>query len=198
MPSNRHVLNLSLLLFFSFSLAGCQQLSCKDLLFCITLQKDDQLTLGVVMPIGDPACPSSMEHWDDLKSALKQNHDVKNHPVEWSIEDSMGLPEPARQAYNRLLENASIPVIFDLSCTFDPIPAARLASDDGRLVIITHPFLSSSHSGILVNRSGLSPEQLYQCVLDVIRDLNDDNKSSNLFIPMQTLRAEVEACINPN
>ncbi len=95
----------------------------------------------------------------------------------------MGLPEPARQAYNRLLENASIPVIFDLNCTFDPIPAARLASDDGRLVIITHPFLSSSQSGILVNRSGLSHEQLYQCVLDVIRDLNDDNKSSKLFIP---------------
>ncbi len=177
-------------------LGGCRSTSCNDSLGCIQLESDEPITLGVAMPVGDPACPSSTSIWNELESIDQQDYRIGKHEIQWSVADTMGLSEPARLAYLQLIQETSIPIIIDLDCRTDPIPAAKLAADSGRTVIMMQSnFVDSSPSLIIISK-GMPPEEMIQCVFRVIDHHSEIGAKDQLILPLKIIRSEVDICLN--
>ncbi len=129
--------NLWIPLFFvSLILSACaSQYTCTDPLGCVTVASGEALRIGVALTLSGPDAPYGIDALRGVEIAVADKKQILGHPIELVKEDDQCDPQAGEEAAKRLATDPSIIGVIGETCSGGSIPAARILSEAGKVLI---------------------------------------------------------------
>lgn len=124
-----------LLLFFWLVSACASQYTCTDPLGCVVVNPGDPIRIGVALTLSGPDAPYGIDALRGVEIALADKGKVRGHPIEIVKEDDQCDPKGGEEAAKRLAANPAIVGVIGETCSGGSIPAARILSEAGMVLI---------------------------------------------------------------
>ncbi len=147
----RHYKGLFLTLLTTIFLAACQSgpppFECTDSIGCVTIGPDEPIEIGVIQALSGEVATLGIDQVRGLELALADREgQLLNHPVQLHSEDDLCSKEGGTVAAENLKTISQVVAIFGTTCSGAAVPAAKILSEAGLVMISggnTAPSLTS-------------------------------------------------------
>ncbi len=124
------------LFFFLLFLGACaSRYACTDPLGCVTVASGEALRIGAALTLTGPDAPYGVDALRGVEIAIADKSQILGHPIELLKEDDQCDPKAGEEAARRLAADPSIIGVIGETCSGGSIPAARILSEAGKVLI---------------------------------------------------------------
>jgi branched-chain amino acid transport system substrate-binding protein len=109
--------------------------TCEDALGCITIQPNDPIKLGALLTLTGPDSTTGIDSMRAIEIAISHKVGLLGHSVEVVKGDDLCEEEAGRQAASQLATDTDIIGVIGASCSSACVPAAKILSDAGTVLI---------------------------------------------------------------
>ena len=132
-----------LIVFASSLLAGClimaacggRLYSCTDALGCVEVKPDEAIKIGVAVTLSGPDSVTGIDSLRGIEIAVYHQQDLLGHPIELIKADERCEAAGGEEAATTMAANPQIVGVIGTSCSSAGVPAARILSDAGMVLI---------------------------------------------------------------
>ncbi|MFN3741488.1 MAG: branched-chain amino acid ABC transporter substrate-binding protein [Anaerolineales bacterium] len=127
---------IGLFLLFAWLISACtSQYTCTDTLGCVTVKPGEPIRIGVALTLSGPDASYGIDALRGVEIAIADKGKVSGHPIEPIKEDDQCEPQAGEEAAKRLAANPTIVGVIGETCSGGSIPAARILSEAGMVLI---------------------------------------------------------------
>ena len=130
---------ISLVLLISMMATACgpkvEPFECTDAIDCVTIAPGDPIRIGYALVISGPNETLGVDSRRGIEIAIEDKGEVLGHPIELVGEDSMCSPEGGQTALTKLVSDPSLIGVIGTNCSGAGVPASKIASDAGMVLI---------------------------------------------------------------
>ncbi len=124
-------------IFVVMGLAACggQKLECTDPIGCVEVAPDEPILLASSLVISGPNTELGLDSQYGVEIAIDFRGDVLGHPVELQPEDDGCNAEGGQTSATKIVSNPQIVAMIGTSCSGAGVPAAKIISDNGYVMV---------------------------------------------------------------
>ncbi len=122
--------------FLGLLLTACApKYTCQDALGCVTIPPDKPIRIGVALTLSGPDAPYGIDALRGVELAIADKGSVAGRSIELVKEDDRCDPKAGEEAARRLASDPTILGVIGETCSGGSIPAARVLSEAGMVLI---------------------------------------------------------------
>ena len=131
----RHIVIIALMLSFLLAACGGGNYTCTDPLGCVTVVSGAPITIAVELTLSGPDAPYGTDALRGVAIAVTDYNEILSHPIELVQDDDLCSAEGGEAAAKRLAENPSITGVIGTTCSSAAVPAAKILTEAGMVLI---------------------------------------------------------------
>jgi branched-chain amino acid transport system substrate-binding protein len=108
---------------------------CTDAIGCVTYGPDDPIRVATSLVISGPNTELGLDSQHGVEVAVELYGQVLGHDVELQFEDDMCNAEGGQTSLQKIVSDPSIIAVIGTSCSGAGVPASKIASDAGYVMI---------------------------------------------------------------
>jgi branched-chain amino acid transport system substrate-binding protein len=108
---------------------------CTDALGCVTYGPDEPIRIATSLVISGPNTELGLDSQHGVEVAMELYGDVLGHKVELQAEDDMCNAEGGQTSAQKIVSDPSIVAVIGTSCSGAGVPASKIVSDAGYVMI---------------------------------------------------------------
>ncbi len=117
-------------------LAACApKYTCQDALGCVILPPNEPIRIGAALTLSGPDAPYGIDALRGVELAIADKGSVARRSIELVKEDDQCDPKAGEEAARRLASDPTIVGVIGETCSGGSIPAARILSEAGMVLI---------------------------------------------------------------
>lgn len=119
-----------------FVLSACApSYTCTDPLGCVEVANGEPILIGAALTLSGPDAPYGVDALRGVEIAISDKGKLLNHPIELLKEDDQCDAQAGEEAAKRLAQNPKLIGVIGETCSSGSIPAARILSEAGMVLI---------------------------------------------------------------
>lgn len=115
--------------------AASDDVTCNDPLGCVTLAPGEPILLASALVISGPNTELGLDSQYGVQLAIDFRGNVLGHPVQLQPEDDGCSAEGGQTSAQKIVSNRQIVAVIGTSCSGAGVPAARIVSDAGFVMV---------------------------------------------------------------
>lgn len=108
---------------------------CRDPLGCVTVDSGEPITIAVALTLSGPDAPYGIDALRGVEIAIADKSKLLDRPIALVQEDDQCSAEGGDAAAKRLVENPDISGVVGTTCSSAAVPAAKILSEAGMVLI---------------------------------------------------------------
>ncbi len=125
----------SILMLMVLAACGGQALECTDAIGCVEVAPDEPILIASSLVISGPNAPLGLDSQYGVEIAIDFRGDVLGHKVELQPEDDGCSAEGGQASAQKVVSNPQIVALVGTSCSGAGVPASKIISDAGYVMV---------------------------------------------------------------
>jgi branched-chain amino acid transport system substrate-binding protein len=114
---------------------GARSAGCSDPLGCVTLGDKQPIRIAVLLTLSGPDSPYGIDALRGVEIAAAKQNELSGHPIELVKVDDLCTAEGGEQGARQIAADPTIVGVIGATCSSSSIPAAKLLSEAGMVMI---------------------------------------------------------------